>query len=46
MALEEGFVDGHVFERNDAFIPVDLENAIDQEKRIPMRKNPHDFGDS
>src|SRR5439155_26699507 len=43
MAAEEWLVDGDVLERDDTFIRVDLENAVDQEKRIPMRKNPHDF---
>ena len=46
MAAEEWLVDGDVLERDDTFIRVDLEYAVDQEKRIPMRQNPHDFSDA
>ena len=43
MAVEERLVDRHVLDRNNAFVPVNFENPIDQEKRIPVRQNPHDF---
>jgi len=46
MAIKERFVDRDVLERDEPFVRVDLENTIDQEKRISMRKNPHDLGDS
>ena len=46
MAVEKRLVDADVFERDDPLILVDLEDSIDQEKRVPMRKNPHDLGDS
>jgi len=46
MTIKERFVDADVLERNEPFVRIDLENTIDQEKRISMRKNPHDLGDS
>ena len=46
MAIEKGLVDADIFKGNDPFILIDLQHTIDQEKRIPMRKNPHDLGDS
>ena len=46
MTVKKRFVDTDVFERDEPSIRVNLQNAIDQEKRISMRKDPHDFGDS
>ena len=37
VAGKEGLVDGHVLERQDA-LAVQLEDPIDQQKRIPMRQ--------
>src|SRR5207244_6706900 len=46
MTIEKRLVNADIFQRNDSFILIDLEHTIDQKKRIPMRKNPHDLGDS
>jgi hypothetical protein len=43
VAVEKRFVNADVLERDNTFVLVDLENTIDQEKRISMRKNPHDL---
>src|SRR5262249_21718873 len=46
MPVEEWFINCDVLQRDDPFVPINLENAVDQEKRISMRKDPQDLGDS
>src|SRR5262245_49278868 len=46
MPDEEWLVDTDVLKRDEPLPPIDLDNAINQEKRVPMRKNPHDLGNS
>src|SRR5207237_3975564 len=46
MAIKEWFVNSDVLERDDAFILVNFENPIDQEKRVSMRQDPHDFSNA
>ena len=46
MTIEKRLVDADVLDGNKPLVQVDLENSVDQEKRISMRKNPHDLGDS
>jgi hypothetical protein len=40
MALEEGLVDGHVLERAQPLVRLDLQHAIHQQERIAMRQHP------
>src|SRR5687767_7059962 len=46
MPIEKRLIDGDILERDDPFIRIDLDDAVDQEKRVSMRKNPHNLGDS
>jgi hypothetical protein len=40
--LEVGLVEGHVLERDDLVVG-ELEDAVDQEERIPMREQTQDL---
>jgi hypothetical protein len=44
MSLKEGFVDRHILDSYDPPFGVQLLNAIDQEKGIPMRQEGLNFG--
>ena len=46
MTVEERLIDGDVLQRNDAFVGVDLNDTVHQEKRMPVRKNPHDLSNA
>src|SRR5688572_23273274 len=46
MPLKERLVDRHVLDADHPLSFFDLENAIDEEKRISVRKHPHDLFDS
>src|SRR6266581_1320981 len=46
MTVEERLIDADVLQRNDAFVRVDLNNTVHQEKRMPVRKNPHDLSNA
>jgi hypothetical protein len=44
MPLKEGFIDRHVLDPYNPPVGVQLLNAIDQEKRIPVRQEGLNFG--
>ena len=44
MADEKGFVDRNVLERYDPMPPLNLDNPIDQQERVAVRKDPHYLG--
>ena len=44
MPAEKGLVDGDILERNNPPVRIDLDDAVHEEKRVPVRKDPHDFG--
>src|SRR5262249_35563198 len=46
MAVEKWLIDADVLQRNEPVRPVDLNDSVDQEKRVSMRNNPHDLGNS
>src|SRR6266545_4362341 len=46
MPLEEFFVEGHVLNPDHALSLLDLEDPVHQEKRVTVRKDLKDFGDS
>ena len=43
MPLKEGFIDGYILDRNDAFILFVLEDPVYQEQRIAMRQVVQDL---
>ena len=45
VSLEELFVRGDVLQTDDPLPVFDLDNAIDQQHRVAMRQEFHDFGD-
>ena len=42
VSLEERLVDGHIFQRDDAFLRIQLYDAVDQQEREAVRQNAHD----
>ena len=45
MSLKKLLVRGDVLQADDPLAVFDLENAVDQQHRIAMRQELHDFGD-
>ena len=45
MALEERLVDRHVLDPDDPLRPLDLENPVDQQERVPVRDHVQDPAD-
>ena len=45
VAGEERLVDGHILDRDDALLALNLHHAVDQKERKTMRQDRHDIGD-
>jgi hypothetical protein len=46
MALEKRLIDGDVLEPDNAFLALDFQYAVNQQKRITMWKKAHDIHDA
>src|SRR5439155_25309056 len=46
MALEDLLVDGDVLEPDNALVRLELDNPVDEQKRIPVRQDLHDLHDA
>jgi hypothetical protein len=43
VALKERLIDGDVLDGNQPPVSFDFNNTVDEEKRVPVRKNLQDF---
>jgi hypothetical protein len=46
MSVEERLIDRDVLQRDNSLVGIDFDDTIHQQKRIAMRKDPHDLGDA